>query len=189
MPVTQLLNVDRLTDWVTRWLETVWQMKRQANRLIDWWTKWPLGQCPLLAPSVHGPQMVCVCVCVCVCVDGMNLKYALRWHIHISVHSVLCQCYTQAHAHTHPQTIWGWRTDGAKSGHCHHLYTLENGCTKRAVWCCCSVLPRVKRRGPGGLCQGGGGGRAHEWRATSDVQAAGEPPTSCAARRQPAKCE
>ena len=27
-------------------------------------------QCPLLAPSVHGPQSggVCVCVCVCVCV-------------------------------------------------------------------------------------------------------------------------
>ena len=40
------------------------------------------GLCPLLAPSVRCPQMVCVCVCVCV-VDGMNLKYALRWHIHI----------------------------------------------------------------------------------------------------------
>ena len=61
---------------------------------------------------------VCACQCVCVCVDGMNLKYALRWHIHISVHSVLCQCYTQALAHTHPQTILGWRTDRAKSGHC-----------------------------------------------------------------------
>jgi len=59
--------------------------------------------------------------CMCVCVDGMNWKCALRWHIHISVHSVLCQCYTQAHAHTHPQTIWGWRTDGAKSGHCREV--------------------------------------------------------------------
>ena len=63
------------------------------------WTAY--RQCPLLAPSVRGLQMVCVRV------DGMNLKYALRWHFHISLPSVLCQCYTQAHAHTHPQTIWG----------------------------------------------------------------------------------
>ena len=33
------------------------------------------GQCPLLAPSVHSPQMVWEYVCVCV--DGMNLKYAV----------------------------------------------------------------------------------------------------------------
>ena len=55
-----------------------------------------IGQCPLLASSVCGPQMI-------VCVDGMNLTYTLRRHIHVRVPS------TQAHAHaqTHPQTIWG----------------------------------------------------------------------------------
>ena len=63
---------------------------------------------------------------MCVCVDGMNLKYALLWHIHRSVYSVLCQyynLYTQAHAHTPPQTIWGQRTDRAKSGYCRRMYT------------------------------------------------------------------
>ena len=86
--------------------------------------KKPKRQCPLLAPLVCGLQMVweCVhmcayvCVCVCVCVDGMNLKYALRSHI---VHSVLCQ-YTVLDTSTmHLQTIWGQRTNGAKSGYCH----------------------------------------------------------------------
>ena len=34
-----------------------------------WAHFWPtLWQCPLLAPSVCGPQMVCVCVCMCLCV-------------------------------------------------------------------------------------------------------------------------
>ena len=33
-------------------------------------------QCPLLALSVHGPQMAWECVCV----DGINLKYAPHWH-------------------------------------------------------------------------------------------------------------
>ena len=59
-----------------------------------------IRQCPLLAPSVRGPQMVweCVCVCVCVCARARAMKYALRWHITISVHSLLCQC--QKHTHT-----------------------------------------------------------------------------------------
>ena len=90
-------------------------------------------QCPLLAHLVCGAQMVreCVCVCVrawvCLCVcaytcvhmRGINLKCAQRWHIHILIYFILCQCYTQAHACTHPQTIWGQRTDRAKSGYCH----------------------------------------------------------------------
>ena len=64
---------------------------------------------------------VCLCVCAYTCVHmrGINLKCAQRWHIHILIYFILCQCYTQAHACTHPQTIWGQRTDRAKSGYCH----------------------------------------------------------------------
>ena len=136
----------QLFCWASHWLHCVsvhhgWLYFTElvTMHMTGWWCKdW---QCPLLAPSVRGPQMVCVCVrlcvcvcvwlcvyeCECVCVYGMNLKYALRWHIHISVHSMLCQCYTQAHTHTHPQTIWGQRTDGAKSGHCLKIVLLYTG--------------------------------------------------------------
>ena len=75
-------------------------------------------QCPFLAPSVHGPQMVRECVCVSVCACMCVRACMCVWHIQISAHSVLCQCYTQAHAHMHPQTIWGQQTNGTKSGYC-----------------------------------------------------------------------
>ena len=74
------------------------------------------GQCPLLALSVHGPQMR-----MCVWVDGMNLKYALCWHICISVHSVPCQCYTQKEKYIHilkpfeDSKLMGLKVDIAKS--------------------------------------------------------------------------
>ena len=81
-----------------------------------WWQHWSDGNDHFLPRRFAVLKWYeNVCACVCVCVDGMNLTYALHWLIHISVHSVLCQCYTQAHAHTHPQTIWGQRTDVAKS--------------------------------------------------------------------------
>ena len=47
---------------------------------------------------------------VCVCTEWTWSMHYVGIYIHISVHSVLCQ------AHTHPQTIWGQRIDGAKSG-------------------------------------------------------------------------
>ena len=71
------------------------------------------GQCPLLAPSVHSPQMVWEYVCVCV--DGMNLKYAVHWQIHISVHSILCWCYIQAFEDSEPT---GLKVDIAKFNTC-----------------------------------------------------------------------
>ena len=69
-------------------------------------------QCPLLALSVHGPQMVgeCVCVCLnvrwgcgCVHVDGMNLKYVVHWHIHISSFRTMSVLYTSQHTQMHPK--------------------------------------------------------------------------------------
>ena len=77
-----------------------------------------IWQCPLLAPSVRGPQMVWECVCVCVCVWT-----EWTWHMHyagISTHQFTPHYATQAtHAHAHPQTIWGQQTNRAKSGYGH----------------------------------------------------------------------
>ena len=109
-------NIFTINGW-TMWKMSPWHraripgLKNQAQ-----WT-WSSRQCPLLASSIHGPQMVWDCVCVCVCVDGMNLKCALCWHIHIPVYSVLCQCiHTSTHTYKRPHTIWGQRTDRAS----HH---------------------------------------------------------------------
>ena len=86
-------------------------------------------QCPLLALSVGGPQMVWVFVCVCV--DRMNLKYALHSYIYIYIStyqfipyyaSVYTHLHTNTHLHTHLHAhthilkpFWGQWTDGAKS--------------------------------------------------------------------------
>ena len=95
----------------------------------------------------------CVCVCVCfnvcvcfsVCVCRMNMKYAVHWHIHVSVHSVLCQCYTQEHAHPHPQTIWGQRTDRAKSGYCQLGSWVDR--SDRRKTSCTPTTPRLVSAG------------------------------------------
>ena len=175
-------------------------------------------QCPLLALSVHGLQMVWECVCVfkffggMVCV-WMEWTWSIRYvGISTSVHSVPCHYYTQVgwcacgwnelevcgmlayphqfipyhattihkpfipyhattihkssfrtmpllyasqHTHTHPQTIWGQRTNGAKSGYCHlrmsawkmfcleqHVHWVKSvrvkgGCNVCTLWVSC----------------------------------------------------
>ena len=86
-------------------------------------------QCPrlVLALSVCWPQMVW-----CVCVDGMNLKYAIRWHIHMIytyiyiLYNLFILYYVRVYKHMHPKTIWGPRTDRAKSGHYLFLTYVSN---------------------------------------------------------------
>ena len=86
---------------------------------------------------------MCTCVCVCVCVCGRNElevdSYALHWQIHryiyiyiyiSSFHTMPVLC-TQADANTHRQTIWGWRTDGAKSGYCPVTFCVLGGREKK----------------------------------------------------------
>ena len=104
--------------------------------------KW--GQCPILALSVCGPQMVwewvCVCVCVCihcvcvfvcvyvcVCVCGWNelevcttltyphIYYYINYQF-IPYYNYASMVHKLSSTHRHPQTIWGQRTDGAKRG-------------------------------------------------------------------------
>ena len=85
-----------------------------------------MKMCMCVCEGALGCVCVSVCVCVCVCVrvhihmraHGMNFKCAQHWHSQIS-YLILCQCYTQAHACTYPQTIWGQRTNRAKSGYCY----------------------------------------------------------------------
>ena len=74
-------------------------------------------QCPLLAPSVHGPQMVweCVCVCMRACVRNELEVCTTLAYPHIS------SFRTMPSTGTHPQTIWGQQTDGAKRGYCPKL--------------------------------------------------------------------
>ena len=83
---------------------------------------WAWRQCPLLAPSVHGPQMVWECVCVCVCVYVWTEWTWSTQYIGISTYQFIPYYASAIHAHTHPQTIWGQRTDGAKSGYCQTMY-------------------------------------------------------------------
>ena len=74
----------------------------------------------------------------------MNLKYAACWHIHISVHSVLWQCYAQAH--THPQTIWGQRANGVKSGYCQDaLQNQQRPCRHKPSKLPPSLWPQDQR--------------------------------------------
>ena len=69
---------------------------------------------PANSRSSNG-MIMCVCVCARAraCVDGMTTQY-----VGISSHQFIPYCASAIHKHTHPQTIWGQRTDGAKSGHC-----------------------------------------------------------------------
>ena len=78
---------------------------------------------PVGSRSSNGMRMcVCVCVCMCVCVCVWT---EWTWSMHyfgISTDQfILCYAsviHTSTHTRTHPQTIWGQRTDGAKSGYC-----------------------------------------------------------------------
>ena len=104
-----------------------------------------MRQCPLLASSVRGPQMVWECQWEweCVCVDGMNLKYALRWHIHIIISSfrTMPVLYTHTrilkpfedselaglkvdiaeYAHLDPGTWWDWAAASRSHPTCPRL--------------------------------------------------------------------
>ena len=62
-------------------------------------------QCPLLAPSVHSPQMVWECACMRVCVRNVLEVCTTLAYPHISSFCTMPVLYTSTH--THPQTIWG----------------------------------------------------------------------------------
>ena len=76
-------------------------------------------QCPLSAPLVCGPQMVCVCACVRVCVQKELEVFIVLAYLHIGSFRTMPVLYTSTNTHKHPQTISGQRTNGAKSRYCH----------------------------------------------------------------------
>ena len=103
--------------------------------------------CVCMCVCVCVCMCVCVCVCACACMHvcmcvGGCVTHVCVW-VRACVRSCVCvracvcgqnepaACTTLAcphissfrtmpvpEAHTHPQTIWGQRTDRAKSGHC-----------------------------------------------------------------------
>ena len=98
-----------------------------------WAHFWPtLRQRPLLAPSVCGPQMVCVfvCVCACVCVRvcGRNELEVCTMlaYLHISSFRTMLVLYA-GHTCTHLQTLWGQRTKWI-------LPTLPSWSRSDAIW-------------------------------------------------------
>ena len=63
------------------------------------------GQCLLLAPSVRGPQMVCVIVCVCVCVcvwTKCSMHYA-GIYPHISSFRAMSAYTNKGNIHFYPR--------------------------------------------------------------------------------------
>ena len=76
--------------------------------------------------------------CVCVCVwgwNGLEVCAALAYQ-HISLFHT--KPVPQAHTHMLPQTIWGQRTNGAKSGYC---LSMCHTSTAAKTWVACSNSP------------------------------------------------
>ena len=57
-------------------------------------------QCPLLAPSVHGLQMVWECVCVCVCEWNELEVCSTLAYLHIGSFRMMAMLYTSTRTHT-----------------------------------------------------------------------------------------
>ena len=104
------------------------QTQASTHTVLALFTFSPIGLWSSNGMTQWASMCVCVCacacmctrVCVCVCVwMERTFMHAQWWPIHITVHSVLCPCiYTCRHSHT----IWGWRTNRAKSGYLPLLY-------------------------------------------------------------------
>ena len=92
-----------------------------------WAHFWPtLRQRPLLAPSVCGPQMVCVCVCACVCGRNELEVCTMLAYLRISSFRTMLVLYA-GHTCTHLQTLWGQRTKWI-------LPTLPSWSRSDAIW-------------------------------------------------------
>ena len=92
--------------------ESCWIMSNTTGKL-DY--KLKFWQHPLLALSVHCPQMVWGCVCGCV-YTGIAQNEQISEYANVVHTSSSFRPHTHVCAHTHTQshTIWGLRTNRAK---------------------------------------------------------------------------
>ena len=92
---TSLTKQDQITMPPFRWgCDTqIWSSGRWNTCHYKTW------QCPLLAPLVHGRQMVWECVCVCACV-GTERTWSMHY-ISISTYQFILYYARTIHKHMH----------------------------------------------------------------------------------------